>query len=178
MADVKKIINYLLICILSALFALMIGWDVYDFFVTNQGVSYYSSSPGKLMYAILSGIAIGGIIFGISRFPIGLPHKLKLAAIGIFATLVTAIVGYAAYNFTWKNMVEMKIDICGIELCGVWGWTAIFLAVVAGVGSLWFEFYIALKHMPENAKGDDVEGGNSSVSSKTNKIPTADDLNH
>lgn len=164
MADVKKIISYLLICILSAFFVLMTGWEVYDFFITNQGGSYYSSSPEKLAYAILIGVAIGGIVFVISRLPIGLLHKLKLTAIGILATLVTAIIGYAAYNFTWKNAAEMKIDICGIELCGVWGWTAIFLAVAAGIGSLWFEFYIALKHKPENAKDNDVEGGNSPVS--------------
>jgi len=41
--------------------------DVYDFFVTNEGLAYFSAKPTRLLYVMLLGVAGGLVAFGISR---------------------------------------------------------------------------------------------------------------
>jgi len=35
--------------------------DIYEFFVTNEGIRYFSSEPKRLLYVMLLGVA-GGIV--------------------------------------------------------------------------------------------------------------------
>ena len=59
------------------LIAALIVHDVYEFFVTNEGIRYFSSEPSRLLYVILLGIAGGMVALGISRISPASQRKLK-----------------------------------------------------------------------------------------------------
>jgi hypothetical protein len=50
-----------------ALIVALTIWEIYDFFVTNEGVRYFSSEPGRLVYVVLLALAGGLVAFAISR---------------------------------------------------------------------------------------------------------------
>ena len=82
------------------LIAALIIHDIYEFFVTNEGIRYFSSEPRRLPYVVLLGIAGGIVAFGISRFSPASQRKLKLTALGGFGVLLVGALtffGYVSY---------------------------------------------------------------------------------
>ncbi len=64
--------------------------DIYEFFVTNEGIRYFSSKPARLLYVMLLGVAGGVAAFGISRLSPASQRRLKLLALGGFGGLLVA----------------------------------------------------------------------------------------
>lgn len=108
-------------------------WEVYDFFVTNEGVTYFSSEPRRLVPVVLLGLAGGVVAFGISRLSPGSQRTLKLAALGAFGTALVFALAIFAYSVArFSSMVGEG---------GAWGWMAAAFASLAVLAILvWFEF--------------------------------------
>jgi len=119
--------------------ALMVH-DVYEFFVTNNGVHYYLSEPRRLLYVMLLGVAGGVVAFGTSRLSPGSQRKLKLVGLGLFGSFLTGFLIVFAYHVAW--LVSM------VTKASMWGWvggTWLCLAVVAGC--VWLEFRQVWRHV-------------------------------
>ena len=107
--------------------------DLYDFFVTNEGVRYFSSEPRRLVYMVLLGLAGGLVAFGISRLSPGAQRTLKLAALGTFGTLLLGVLGLFAYHLPWTSPM--------VSEAGIWGWiVAAFLSFAVLAVLVWIEF--------------------------------------
>lgn len=70
----------LIICLV--LITAMILHGVYDFFVTNEGIRYFSSEPIRLAYVVLLSVAGGMFALWISRLSPFSQRRLKLFALG------------------------------------------------------------------------------------------------
>lgn len=80
--------------------ALIVGLiirDIYEFFVTNEGVRYFSSAPRRLLYVLLLGIGGGIVALVISRLSPASQRRLKLVALGGFGCLLLAATSFFAY---------------------------------------------------------------------------------
>ncbi len=107
--------------------------EVYDFFVTNEGIRYFSSEPRRLLYVLLLGVAGGMVAFGISRLSPGSQRTLKLAVLGTFGVFLIAGLGLFAYHLTWAAPMVTE--------AGMWGWiVALFTSFAVIAGLLWLEF--------------------------------------
>jgi hypothetical protein len=84
--------------------------EIYEFFVTNEGVRYFASEPRQLWHLVLLGVAGGGVAFGISRLSPGLQRTLKLATLGTFGTCVLGGLGLFAYHLLQINRVLNEAD--------------------------------------------------------------------
>ena len=73
--------------------------DIYEFFVTNEGIRYFSSDPRRLLYVMLLGVAGGFAAFGISRLSPASQRSLKLLALGGFGALLVVAVAFFGYLF-------------------------------------------------------------------------------
>lgn len=110
--------------------------DIYEFFVTNEGIRYFSSESRRLLYATLCGIAGGIVVFGISRLLPGSQRTLKLTMLGAFGTLVLGVLGVLAYHLT--RFAPMVTE------AGMWGWIgAAFLSFAVLALLVWLEFHQA-----------------------------------
>ena len=108
-------------------------WEVYDFFVTNEGVSYFSSEPRRLVPVVLLGLAGGVVAFGISRLSPGSQRTLKLAALGTFGTVLLFALALFAYSVV--RFAPMFSE------GRAWGWMAAAFVPFAVLAILvWFEF--------------------------------------
>ena len=97
--------------------------DLYEFFVTDDGIHYFSSEPRRLLYVMVLGAAGGLVALWISRMSSGSQRKLKLAALGGFGTLlVGALVSFAYLLCSLGASGFMA----GLE----WAWIAALIAVV------------------------------------------------
>ena len=115
----------------------LITHDVYEFFVTNEGIRYFSSEPRRLLYVTLLGVAGGLVAFGISRLSRASQRSLKLAALGAFGALLVAAIAYFGFLF---YLLAVAAPI--LKDARTWGWIAAafcFVAVAAGV--VWAEFH-------------------------------------
>jgi hypothetical protein len=111
----------------------MTAREVYDFFVTNEGVRYFSAEPRRLLFVMLLGVVGGMIAFGISRLSSGSQRKLKLAVLGGFGAFLTSVIGLFAYQLTWAAPMATET--------GMWGWVlAALLGLTAVAGLIWLEF--------------------------------------
>ena len=90
--------------------------ESYEFFVTNEGIRYFSSEPRRLLYVMLFGAASEIVAFGLSRLSPGTRRTLKLTALGSFATLLLCILGLFAYFLA--RLAPM------VSEAGTWGWVA------------------------------------------------------
>jgi hypothetical protein len=107
--------------------------EVYDFFVTNEGIRHFSSEPRRLLYVMLLGVAGGMIAFGISRLSPGSQRALKLTALGASGVCLIGVLGFVVYQLTWAAPMVTE--------AGMWGWIAALLASFAVIAVLvWFEF--------------------------------------
>ncbi len=108
-------------------------WEVYDFFVTNEGLRYFSSEPRRLVYVVLLGLAGGLVALAISRRSPASRRTLKLTTLGTFGTLLLGVLGLFAYHLTWAAPMVTE--------AGMWDWiaTAFLLFAVMAV-LVWLEF--------------------------------------
>jgi hypothetical protein len=100
---------------LVLIFALTV-WGLYDFFITNEGVRYFSTEPRRLLDAVLLGVFGGLGAFGISRLSSSSQGSLKLAALGISGAFLLGVQGLFAYNLPWAAPI--------VSEAGMWGWIA------------------------------------------------------
>ena len=115
------------------LIAAMTVWEVYDFFVTNEGIRYFSSEPRRLVPVMLLGLAGGAVAFGISRLSPGSQRTLKLTALGTFGTALLCALGFFAYSLA--RFAPM------VSEAGAWGWIAVaFLLFAVMAVLIWLEF--------------------------------------
>jgi FtsH-binding integral membrane protein len=107
--------------------------DLYQFFVTDAGVGYFSSEPRRLLYVVLLGVAGGIVASMISRFSPGSQRKLKLAVLGGFAAFLTCFLGLLVYHLAQTTPMVTK--------AGIWGWViAATLSFAAVTVLVWWEF--------------------------------------
>jgi hypothetical protein len=108
-------------------------WEVYDFFVTNEGVRYFLSEPRRLVAVLLLSLAGGAVAFGFSRLSPGSLRTLKLAALGTFGTVLLLALGLFAYSLSrFAPMVSEG---------GAWGWMAgVFISFAVLAMLVWSEF--------------------------------------
>jgi hypothetical protein len=116
-----------------ALIIAMTAREVYDFFVTNASIQYFSSQPRRLLYVLLLGVAGGVVALVISRLSPGAQRTLKLTALGAFGTFLVAVLGLFAYHL--MSSASMVTE------ARMWGWVAVaytMFVVIAAV--VWLEF--------------------------------------
>ena len=107
--------------------------DVYAFFVTDEGIQYFSSEPRRLLYVVLLGVAGGIVAFMISRLSPVSQRKLKFAALGGFGAFIICVVGLFAYHLSWAAPK--------ITEAGLWGWVAAaLLSFIVVAAAVWLEF--------------------------------------
>jgi hypothetical protein len=108
-------------------------WEVYDFFVTNEGVRYLLSEPRRLVAVLLLSLVGGAVAFGFSRLSPGSLRTLKLAALGTFGTVLPLALGLFAYSLArFAPMVSEG---------GAWGWMAgVFISFAVLAMLVWSEF--------------------------------------
>jgi hypothetical protein len=109
--------------------------DLYEFFVTNEGIRYFSSDPQRLIYVLLLGVAGAAIAIGISRLSPGSQRTLKLAALGTLGTILVGGSGLFAYYLA--RFLPMVWE------AGKWGLAAAglgFLSFSVAAVLVWLEF--------------------------------------
>jgi len=132
----------LLICGLVVL-AAIIASDLYEFFLTNDGVGYYVAEPWKFVYVVMIAVAGGMTAWGISRLAPASQRKLKLTALGGFGIL---LVGAMA----WSGYLLYLFAVTPFDASRVWPWIAatLFCAGAAAV-LVWLEFQQVCKRTPK-----------------------------
>ncbi len=107
--------------------------DIYEFFVTNEGIRYFSSEPKRLLYVIFLGVVGGLVALGISRLSPDSKRMLKLAALGVFGIFLTGGVGFFAFVIASTGPM--------IREAGMFWWViAGLLGMCVAVGLVWLEF--------------------------------------
>ena len=97
--------------------------DLYEFFVTDDGIHYFSSEPRRLLYVMVLGATGGLVALWISRMSSGSQRKLKLAALGGFGTLLVGALVSFAY-------LLCSLGASGFMAALKWAWIAALIAVV------------------------------------------------
>lgn len=108
--------------------------DIYEFFVTNEGIGYFSSKPTRLLLVMLLGLVGGVVALGISRLSPESQRGLKLIALGGFGSVLVAAVvffGHLLYLLASSPLKEAQL----------WGWIIAALGSAAAASVLvWIEF--------------------------------------
>ena len=110
--------------------------DVYEFFVTNEGIRYFSSEPRRLLYVMLLGIVGGIVALGISRSSPASQRKLKLVALGGFGSLLVVALAFFSYLF-------YHLAVAGLAEALKWVWIAwamAFVPMAVAAALVWLEF--------------------------------------
>ena len=116
----------------------MTAWELYDFFVTNEGVSYYASDPRRLLYAALITALCGVGVWVFFRMSPGTRRGLKLLALGLSAGVFSALAAKSALTVLSFHSLLAE--------AGVDSWETIAPLVFLGAASaaaavlLWFGF--------------------------------------
>ena len=122
---------FLFLCLI--LIVAFTAQDLYQFYVTNAGVSYFSSEPRRLLYVVLLGVAGGIVALMIGRHSPGSQRNLKLTVLGGFAVFLTGFLGLFAYHLTVVAHMVTK--------AGMWGWvTASIVSFATVTAVVWLEF--------------------------------------
>ena len=108
--------------------------DTYQFFVTDDGVGYFTSQPHRLLYVAVIGVAGGVMALALSRLSPVARRRLRLLALGGFAACLTAFLAiFATRLASFASMVTES---------GMWGWVIAAFASLSVVAVLvWLEFY-------------------------------------
>jgi hypothetical protein len=116
------------------LIAALIVHEVYEFFVTNEGIRHFSSEPRRLGYVMLLSVAGGMVAFGISRLSPASQRKLKLSALGGFGVLLVGALAFLGY-------LSSLLVTAPPQQAQLWGWiaAAFWSGAVAAV-LVWLEF--------------------------------------
>ena len=118
------------------LIAGLIIHDIYEFFVTNEGIRYFSSEPRRLLYVMLLGVVGGIVALGISRLSPASQRHLKLCALGGFGALL--VVGCAFFGHLFYRLVGAERQ---DGLGWVWiAWAVAFVPMTVAAGMVWMEF--------------------------------------
>ena len=117
------------------LLAVLTVRDTYEFFVTDDGVGYFTSQPHRLFYVTIIGVVGGVLALAFSRLSPVARRAVRLLALGGFATCVTGLLAiFAARLASFSSMVTAS---------GMWGWVVATLGSLSVVAVLlWFEFYL------------------------------------
>ncbi len=91
-----------------------VGWDLYDFFITNEGVRYFCEEPRRLLYAVLFGVFVGLGAFGVSRLSPSSQRFLKLLALGLSGSFLLGVQGLIAFHLTPAASIVGETR--------MWGW--------------------------------------------------------
>ena len=113
----------------------LITHDLYEFFVTNEGIRYFASDPWRLIYVMLLGVAGGATTLGISKLSPGSQRTLKLTAVGTLGTVL--ILGLGLFGYHLARLLPM------VREAGTWGLTAGalgFLSFAVAAVLVWLEF--------------------------------------
>jgi hypothetical protein len=117
------------------LIAGLIIHDIYEFFVTNEGIRYFSSEPGRLLYVMLLGVAGGIVALGISRLSPASQRSLKLLALGGFGIFLVGAIPVFGYLLCLLGAGPIAWGV------GMWGCiVAGFVAVAVSAWLVWLEF--------------------------------------
>lgn len=112
----------------------MIIHAIYEFFVANEGIRYFSVEPRRLLYVAVLGLGGRIAAFGISWLSPSSQRRLKLIALGGFGGFLMAGIvffGYLLYLLAAAPQGEAKL----------WGWiAAAFCAVGVAAVMVWMEF--------------------------------------
>lgn len=128
----------LLLVLGLALLAILTIWDIYDFFVTDEGVRYFTSHPRRLGFVAAIAICGGLLALIFSRFSFSYRRRLTLLAVGGVASASTAFLGYFTYSLA--SVASL------ITQDGTWYWVLATIASLTVIASLlWFEFYQVYK---------------------------------
>jgi hypothetical protein len=111
----------------------LIMHDIYGFFITNEGIHYFSSEPRRLLYVVLLAAGGGMVVFGISRLSPAAQRSLKLLALGGFGCLLVAAVaffGHVLYSVAATPLIEAQLR----------GWIATpFCSMAVAAVLVWWE---------------------------------------
>jgi hypothetical protein len=123
-----------LIAGLTLLFILTVR-DMYEFFVTDEGVRFFTSDPIRLLYAASIGVIGGFLALVFSRFSQVVRRTIKLVALGGVAVCITCSIGlYAAGLASFTPMMTQS----GMTIWVIATLVALFAAAVL----VWLEFYL------------------------------------
>lgn len=104
--------------------------EIYEFIIINDGISYFSSEPKRIAYAVLLGV-IGGIIsLGTSRLLPGSHRYLKLFSLGGFGLVLLCSATFAGYLCSSAQMTTVFYE--GLAS----GWVLVSLIVGAAAACL------------------------------------------
>jgi hypothetical protein len=112
-----------------AFFTVLTIRELYEVFVTSEGIRYFSSEPRRLLYVVLLAVAGGVVAFGISRFSPGSQRKLKLAALGAFGILLVGALAFFGYLIAMPALSDSRAG----------GWIGFFFLSMADA-LVWLEF--------------------------------------
>ena len=116
------------------LIAGMIARDIYEFFVTNEGIAYFSSKPNRLLYVMLLGVGGGVVAFGISRLSPKSQSNLKLLALGGFGSVLVVAVAFFGH-------LLCRLAVAPLIEAPLWGWIiAAFCSMAVAAVFIWLEF--------------------------------------
>ena len=107
--------------------------DFYEFFVADEGISYFSSQPLRLLYVALLGVTGGGVALIISRMSPGSQRKLKLTVLGGLGTSVTFFSVFFAYHL---KLAPSKLIDVGMRGSG----TVALISLMSIAALVWWEF--------------------------------------
>lgn len=108
--------------------------EVYDFFITNQGVAYFSSRPQRLLYVAGIAVLAGGIAFAYGRLSVGWQRTARLSVLALIAAALTGFCCYMAVVAA-RILAEPSLASHRWPVAGCW---LLFLAFAVW---LWFEFW-------------------------------------
>jgi hypothetical protein len=124
---------------IALIFGLMLGAgltgnEVYHFFVTDDGVGYFTSQPHRLLYVASLGVIGGLMALAFNRVSLVVRRTLRLVTLGGFGASATAFLAiFAANTASLASMVKAS---------GMSGWVIAALASLSIVTVLvWLEFY-------------------------------------
>ena len=116
------------------LLAALTASETYEFFITNDGIGYFTSQPHRLLYIVGIGVVGGALALAFSRLSPVTRRTLRLAVLGGFGVCVTVFLAtFAARLTSFTSMVTGA---------GAWAWVItalISLSVIAVL--IWLEFY-------------------------------------
>lgn len=135
MGHTMRIRRWSVIIVVTA-FAVLGVVDVAHEFIANDTIGYFSAEPQRLLYVAAIAIAGGLAGFGFYRLTPRAQWHVKVFGWGAAASIMTAVVGYAVFEFIslFSFIVESggAIRILEVLLCVV-----LFSGITA---CLWYKF--------------------------------------
>jgi hypothetical protein len=113
-------------------------WCLYEFVVINDGIAYYASNPGRLLYAILAGLIAGAVAVGIGRMSPKAQHRLKVAGLATLGTVLILAILAVVWVLRSAGPMPEEMGFRGWSVAGFLGWLVATVLV-------WLEFRRVLR---------------------------------